>query len=147
MTGNLLFCYGSLQQGFSRHWIIQSEIIRGSAYFMGRFQTRSRHPLILRPPNFVPALLDLPDQGEHVQGELYFLRDETMNFIRKHGSYGRGLYFAKDVQVEPIHDAQSGSAFTALTFFLAPKKCSPQLTTPSASNPFLIRYDKPYVLF
>jgi hypothetical protein len=50
-----LFCYGSLQQGFSRSWMLQASLLRGRSTFWGSYRLREKRPLILRAPNFVPV--------------------------------------------------------------------------------------------
>ena len=61
MSG-LLFCYGSLKQGFPRHWILQKSIWNGETNFLGSFKTHQPYPLRLRQPHGVPAMMYHPGQ-------------------------------------------------------------------------------------
>lgn len=54
-NNTFLFCYGSLQQGFSRSWMLQASLLRGRSTFWGSYRLREKRPLILRAPNFVPV--------------------------------------------------------------------------------------------
>ena len=55
-----LFCYGSLKQGFSRHWLLQGFLLSGDAFYLGEAKTVEKYPLILRPSTKIPALLNFP---------------------------------------------------------------------------------------
>ncbi|KMZ66469.1 Gamma-glutamylaminecyclotransferase A [Zostera marina] len=67
---NLIFSYGTLKQGFANHTLIQDLIHTGDASFVGMYKTMSPYPLVCGPYR-VPFLLNFPDKGKQVYGELY----------------------------------------------------------------------------
>lgn len=155
----LLWCYGSLQQGCLRSWILQSAVLRGDAVFCGAYRLLTPHPLLLRAPNNVPALCDAPGVGERVHGELYEIERAAYAFLHENMTYQRGLYVPKVVRVEPLklNSGASSSmapalapahAVDATTFVLAPKKATAALSAAAAEalhnpqrSPFLRSYN------
>jgi gamma-glutamylaminecyclotransferase len=63
--GTLVFVFGTLKQGFPNFVVNQGRRI-GST-----FRTLDRLPLLLMGERHVPWLIDSPDLGERVAGELY----------------------------------------------------------------------------
>ena len=153
----LLWCYGSLQQGCLRSWILQSAVLRGDAVFCGAYRLQTPHPLLLRAPNGVPALCDAPGVGERVHGELYELERTAFAFLHENMTYRRGLYVPKVVRVEPLslNSASASSSSPTLapivdatTFVLAPKKSIAALSAAAADalrtpqrSPYLQSYN------
>ena len=79
------FTYGTLQRGFPNHEAYADSF----GDLLGKFRTVERYPLVVpkraacanpgcRFVHRMPVLLDLPGEGEHVEGELYALTDETL---------------------------------------------------------------------
>ncbi|MFO7725407.1 MAG: gamma-glutamylcyclotransferase family protein [Oceanipulchritudo sp.] len=64
--GSLLFVYGTLQRGGCFHSLLQSS----RPAFLGSGRLCTRYPLLLAR---YPCLLDLPDRGHRVLGEVYRL--------------------------------------------------------------------------
>ena len=67
---SLAFVYGTLKQGFSNHWLIADVVGAGHAHFIGVAKTKQLYPLVCGPFQ-VPFLLNMPNSGLHVKGELY----------------------------------------------------------------------------
>ena len=67
---SLAFVYGTLKQGFSNHWLIEDVVGAGHAHFIGVAKTKQLYPLVCGPFQ-VPFLLNMPNSGLHVKGELY----------------------------------------------------------------------------
>jgi hypothetical protein len=137
MSRLLLWCYGSLQQGHLRGWILQDAIRRSQAVYCGAYRLITPHPLLLRPPNHVPALCDSPGTGHCVRGELYEIEQRAFGFLHENMTYRRGLYFPKLVAVEPIstsaaRNSSAVNAVHAITFMLTPKKAAAALQTAAA---------------
>lgn len=65
----LIFVYGSLKKGF-----VNEHVNTGRAV-PGRYRTRERYPLYLLGEGHVPCLVDVPDHGEQIVGELYEVDD------------------------------------------------------------------------
>ncbi|NBD39197.1 MAG: gamma-glutamylcyclotransferase [Verrucomicrobia bacterium] len=68
--GDVLFAYGTLQRGGCYHHLLE----RAGADFVGEAQTRQPYPLIL---DRYPCLLDLPEKGFPVTGELFRIPDHA----------------------------------------------------------------------
>jgi len=66
--GELLFAYGTLQRGGCYHHLLT----QADAPFVGDGQTRQPYPLLL---DRYPCLLDLPQKGFRVTGELFRIPD------------------------------------------------------------------------
>ncbi|HKJ89498.1 MAG TPA: gamma-glutamylcyclotransferase family protein [Oceanipulchritudo sp.] len=67
---SLLFVYGTLQRGGCYHDLLKS----GGPAFLGSGRLCSRYPLLLTR---YPCLLDLPDRGFRVRGEVYRIARST----------------------------------------------------------------------
>jgi len=73
---HLLFVYGTLKKGFPNH-----ENYMASAKRLGKYQTIEKYPLVLCGARYVPCMIDSPEKGHHVEGELYEVDDECLNRI------------------------------------------------------------------
>ncbi len=114
----LLFCYGTLKQGFPRHWILQQAVFNGRAEYAGEYATCELYPLILRAPHIVPSLLHTPGVGRHVRGELYACDDTTITAV--HASYANGvreLYSRRPVWLTALRTPEAAPV-EAQTYFL-----------------------------
>lgn len=69
-----LFVYGTLKQSFTNHHYLKD------ATFLGKVQTYTPYPMILKHPAF-PYLINKPNEGLHVKGELYEVNYQTLLLI------------------------------------------------------------------
>ena len=96
--GDLLFAYGTLQRGGCYHHLLE----QAGAGFAGEAQTRKPYPLIL---DQYPCLLDLPERGFPVTGELYRIPDratwEVLDRLEDHPrEYRRRKELVRTTEVE-----------------------------------------------
>lgn len=67
-----VFVYGTLKKGFpNAHYLDRST-------FLGEFRTTTRYPLVVGGRYYSPYLLDLPNKGSKVKGEVYVVDDATL---------------------------------------------------------------------
>jgi len=66
-----LFVYGTLKKGFSNHHYLKN------ATFLGAAKTAVPYPMILKHKAF-PYLIDKPNKGLYIQGELYKVDYQTL---------------------------------------------------------------------
>lgn len=70
---NLVFVYGTLKREFPNHRRYMK-----SARLIGRYHTVEKYPLVVFGDRYLPALLNSPGEGRHVEGELYEVNDECL---------------------------------------------------------------------
>lgn len=72
----LVFVYGTLKNGQpNHHWLTNVE--NGSAEFICSGQTATKFPLIIATKYNIPFLLNVPETGHNINGEIYSV-DEKM---------------------------------------------------------------------
>lgn len=71
-----VFVYGTLKKGEPNHYWIENKE-NGFAQFVSYAKTDIRFPLIVATKFNIPFLLNVPDTGHNIQGEIYTV-DETM---------------------------------------------------------------------
>ncbi|XP_059081198.1 gamma-glutamylaminecyclotransferase C-like [Tigriopus californicus] len=78
--GHYVFVYGTLKQNEpNEHWLKNG--LNGTSVFIGLGQTSVRYPLVIGTKYNVPFLLDLPDQGQLIQGEIYQVDEEKLKHL------------------------------------------------------------------
>lgn len=73
---HIVFVYGTLKKGFPNF-----KRYMASAAFLGRYRTVKKYPLVLFGSRYVPGMLDCPDRGHHIEGELFEVNDECLDRI------------------------------------------------------------------
>ncbi|XP_050089948.1 putative gamma-glutamylcyclotransferase CG2811 [Anopheles aquasalis] len=72
-----VFVYGTLKRGEpNHHWL--TDVANGMASFVGRGTTVARYPLVIGSRYNIPFLLDVPDRGHRVRGEIYDIDDHML---------------------------------------------------------------------
>lgn len=70
----VVWVYGTLKRSFFNH----AATNLASAVTLGTARTVERYPLLTLSPFRIPFLLDAPDVGQHVDGELYAVGPELL---------------------------------------------------------------------
>jgi len=84
-----IFVYGTLKRGQPNHYLIQ-QISNGRHYFLGTALTVRPWPMVISPPNYAPCILDYPDHGEIIHGELYYVdvrKLDDLDRLEQHPDY------------------------------------------------------------
>ena len=101
----LIFCYGTLKQGFANHSLMQDLISHNDADFIGPYVTNSQLPLVVGPYG-VPFLLNLPGSSRHrVRGELYSVSDSGLRRLDELEGITLGHYERLPVRLTEIGGA------------------------------------------
>ena len=108
-----VFCYGTLKQGYARHWLLQKQIYSGNASFVDNAITSKPYPLILRKI-LIPSLINFPNMGKYVKGEVYQVSKEVLKALDVGNKRWKALYKFGKIEVK----LQSGSLLVANTYFL-----------------------------
>lgn len=71
-----VFVYGTLKRGEpNHHWLTEAE--KGFSRFLTEATTLTKFPLVIGTRYNIPFLLNKPNTGNHIQGEVYEV-DEKM---------------------------------------------------------------------
>lgn len=72
-----VFVYGTLKKGEPNHyWLTNQE--NGFAQFISSGKTETKFPLIIATKYNIPFLLNVPETGHNVYGEIYSVDEEMM---------------------------------------------------------------------
>ncbi|XP_059184085.1 gamma-glutamylaminecyclotransferase B-like [Centropristis striata] len=75
-----VFVYGTLKKGQPNYYRM-FESANGKAEFLSSACTVQKYPLVIAGKYNIPALLNLPDQGRRVRGEIYKVDDKMLKFL------------------------------------------------------------------
>lgn len=75
-----VFVYGTLKKG-QPNYSRMLDTSKGSAKFLGRARTVDKYPLVIAGEFNVPFLLNVPGEGQRVQGEIYSVDDPMLQFL------------------------------------------------------------------
>lgn len=64
--------YGTLKNGFANSYLLER------CTYIGDFRTSTRYPLVIGGKYNSPYLLDVPNTGNRVKGEVYAMDDATL---------------------------------------------------------------------
>lgn len=98
----LAFVYGTLKRGFGNHWLMQDQMAKGHARFVGVASTRSKFPLVCGPFQ-VPFLLNIPSKGQRVRGEVYEIDDVALGKLDELEGVGKGHYMRCPIVLTGLH--------------------------------------------
>ena len=97
----LLFCYGTLKRDEVNypHWLSNSR----DAHFITKASTVQRYPLFCNPPalHCSPCLLDSPNLGHRVNGEVFDVAEEHVVILDELEGVREGVYKIGVIQVNP----------------------------------------------
>lgn len=84
-----VFLYGTLKVGHKNHYLLQDKS-NGLAKFLCKASTPVRYPLVVATKYNIPFLLNRPNQGNYVTGEVFEIDDkmlETLDKLEDTGNY------------------------------------------------------------
>lgn len=86
-----MFVYGSLKRGFSHSRLMDR------ATYIGEFRTLRRYPLVVAGKSLSPYLLDIPEKGSRVKGEVYAVDDALLADLDHLERVGSGSRYTRRV--------------------------------------------------
>ncbi|MCI4378174.1 hypothetical protein PGIGA_G00212910 [Pangasianodon gigas] len=75
-----IFIYGTLKKGQPNHYRML-DTTKGNVKFLGRARTVDKYPLVIAGKYNIPFLLNMPGEGQRVQGEIYSVDDPMLKFL------------------------------------------------------------------
>ncbi|XP_041637540.1 gamma-glutamylaminecyclotransferase-like [Cheilinus undulatus] len=75
-----VFVYGTLKKGQPNNYRM-FDLSNGKAEFLASAHTTQKYPLVIAGKYNIPFLLNLPGQGHQVQGEIYKVDDQMLDFL------------------------------------------------------------------
>ncbi|XP_074845796.1 gamma-glutamylaminecyclotransferase isoform X2 [Carettochelys insculpta] len=75
-----VFVYGTLKRGQPNHQHMRNGI-HGTSEFLGRGHTVEKYPLVIAEKYNIPFLLNIPGKGQHVNGEIYSVDNQMLQFL------------------------------------------------------------------
>ncbi|XP_026886871.1 gamma-glutamylaminecyclotransferase C [Electrophorus electricus] len=75
-----IFVYGTLKKGQPNHYRMLNTA-NGRAEFLGCARTIDKYPLVIAGKYNIPFLLNVPGEGQRVQGEVYRVDDQMLKFL------------------------------------------------------------------
>ncbi|XP_038576588.1 gamma-glutamylaminecyclotransferase-like isoform X1 [Micropterus salmoides] len=75
-----VFVYGTLKKG-QPNYNRMLDSANGKAEFLASARTTHKYPLVIAGNYNIPFLLNIPDQGHQVQGEIYKVDDQMLTFL------------------------------------------------------------------
>lgn len=112
-----IFAFGTLKRGFPLH-----ERGLSGARFLGVYRTQQRFPMLIAGPRFAPMMLNEPDRGCHVFGELYDVDERIMANLDQLESVGQPGNLRVLIEVEP---SGGGPALSAFAYMKARRLAEP----------------------
>ncbi|CAK0896472.1 unnamed protein product, partial [Prorocentrum cordatum] len=104
-THHLLFVYGTLKRGLTNYKrYLEVSVNRGGARFVGLARTQELFPLVIRPadilpPTRAPVLMDVPDTGHAIEGEVFQVDDSTLAGLDILEGVASGKYYRDSIEV------------------------------------------------
>ncbi|CAI4220694.1 unnamed protein product [Auanema sp. JU1783] len=92
-----VFVYGTLKVGEPNHHVLKET--KGFEKFLGRGKTTIKFPLIVSSEFNIPMMLNQPNSGMFINGEVYEVDAEKLEVLDELEAYPR-LYDRKDVPIE-----------------------------------------------
>lgn len=75
-----VFVYGTLKKG-QPNYSTMLDTSKGTAKFLGRARTMDKYPLVIAGQYNIPFLLNVPGEGQRVQGEIYSVDEPMLKFL------------------------------------------------------------------
>ncbi|KAL7737588.1 hypothetical protein ACLKA6_007702 [Drosophila palustris] len=90
-----VFVYGTLKRGEPNHfWLTKKE--NGVSQFLAKGKTVTKFPLVIGTRYNIPFLLNKPDVGHHIEGEIYEVDDAMFAKLDELEEYPR--YYDREPQ-------------------------------------------------
>ncbi|KAI3985414.1 hypothetical protein MKX01_033728 [Papaver californicum] len=109
---HLVFTYGTLKKGFPNHVLLEDMIRSGDAEYLGIYKSKNKYPLICGPYR-VPFLLNFPESGNQIWGELYSVSKLGLDRMDELEGISNGHYERLPIQIIAADDdegEESGSS-------------------------------------
>jgi gamma-glutamylaminecyclotransferase len=123
-----VFVYGTHKRGFACH-----APVLDTALFIGNFRTLDAYPLIVSGAFFSPLLLNIPNSGDRVFGEVYAVDSTVLAALDRMENISSPLYMRNVLPVASVADP----SFTAnVHIYLASPELAvpaPELSVPSSA--------------
>jgi gamma-glutamylaminecyclotransferase len=113
----ILFVFGTLKRGFPLH-----ELGLSDAFYLGRYKTADRYPMVIAGPHFAPMMFNEPGTGHQVEGELYEVPLSSMSKLDALESMDAPGNDLVPLRVEPI---EAGPSRVALAYVKARALATP----------------------
>eukprot|EP00898_Chlorokybus_atmophyticus_P001685 jgi/Chlat1/2517/Chrsp175S00142 len=111
----LVFVYGTLKRGFFNHYVLQRQMARGGAVFIGTAFTKHAYPMVLPGPFHVPFLLNVPNQGHRIPGEVYAVDKTALAALDEKEGVHYNYYTRANVEVTELQPhTREGEALARL---------------------------------
>lgn len=75
-----VFIYGTLKKG-QPNYHNMLDTTKGSAKYLGQARTMDKYPLVIAGKYNIPFLLNVPGEGQRVQGEIYSVDDQMLKYL------------------------------------------------------------------
>uniref|UniRef100_H3C181 Gamma-glutamylaminecyclotransferase n=1 Tax=Tetraodon nigroviridis TaxID=99883 RepID=H3C181_TETNG len=109
-----IFVYGTLKRGQPNHYRMFLTVPTASAEFSGLAAcTVQKYPLVIATQHNIPFLGSIPGDGHRVQGEIYKVDDQMLNFLDDFEQCTRGARSLVEV-MEVAKDLKAGSTAEAV---------------------------------
>ncbi|XP_051745302.1 gamma-glutamylaminecyclotransferase C-like [Ctenopharyngodon idella] len=93
-----IFVYGTLKKGQPNYFRMMDPD-NGRAEFVAHARTVEQYPLVIATKNNIPFLLNVPGEGQRIQGEIYSVDQKMLKFLDEFESCP-DLYQRTTVQLE-----------------------------------------------
>ncbi|XP_048053866.1 gamma-glutamylaminecyclotransferase B-like [Megalobrama amblycephala] len=110
----LIFVYGTLKKD-QPNYLLMRNPDNGQAEFVAHARTVERYPLVIATKNNIPFLLNVPETGQRIQGEIYSVDKKMLDFLDEFEECPE-LYQRTTVQLEVQDGPKSGSIIKAFMY-------------------------------
>jgi len=114
-----VFVYGTLKSGYTNYERYLGVAVKNDkARLIGCGATSERYPMVVKTPDMdsgtcSPVLMDLPNTGLHVMGEVYAVDDSTLEALDLIEGVKTGYYYQKSVSIA----VENGQDLFCLSYF------------------------------
>ncbi|XP_026381705.1 putative gamma-glutamylcyclotransferase At3g02910 [Papaver somniferum] len=120
---HLVFTYGTLKKGFPNHVLLEDLIKSSDAEYLGIYKSKNEYPLVCGPYK-VPFLLNFPDSGNQIFGELYSVSKLGLDRMDELEGISNGHYERLPIQIvsaaaedEEEESGSGGSIVEAVAYY------------------------------
>jgi len=102
--GIALFVYGTLKRGF--HW--HGKFLQRNADYIGKGKSVEKFPLVFGSSGVPYCLYDLKGSGYQVEGELYWVDEETLEGLDEYEGVIKKHYIRRKIKIEAVRSQACG---------------------------------------
>ncbi len=134
-----VFVYGTLKEGFANFGINAGQRLSGV------FQTVQRYPLFIIGQDFLPWLVNQPNSGQHVLGQVFQVDEQVLrNMDVLEQIDDDGWYTRAEIQVQKIGEPNP-VPIRAYVYFGATERVSKEHIHASALTEFTTQHNLSYL--